>query len=61
MSSSERASCQKKGCFATFEAGGARADEVRHCNRSGPDGGHPHRWDLTSWQIVEGAMEHDRT
>lgn len=61
MSPSERQACQKKGCFATFEASAAQANEVRHCNRGGPDGGHPNRWDLTSWQIVAGAMEHDRT
>jgi len=61
VSAPERQSCQKKGCFATFEASPAHADEVRHCNRGGPDGGHAHRWDLTSWQVVAGsAMEHDR-
>jgi hypothetical protein len=56
-----RQSCATKGCFATFESSPAHDGEVRHCNRSGPDGGHPHRWDGTSWQVVEGHMQHDLT
>ena len=61
MSLPERQPCQKKGCFATFEASAARPDEIRHCNRGGPDGGHLHRWDLTAWKVVAGTMEHDRS
>jgi hypothetical protein len=54
-----RQSCVTKTCFATFEASPANVGEIRHCNRAGPDGGHPHRWDGTSWQVVEGHMQHD--
>jgi hypothetical protein len=57
----ERQSCLVQGCFATFEASPAREDEVRHCNRAGPDGGHVHRWDGQRWQAVVGDMQHDRT
>ena len=56
-----REPCHGKGCFATFEASSAHANEIRHCNRGGPDGGHPHRWDETSWLLVADAMEHDRS
>ena len=59
--SADREPCQKKGCFATFEATAARADETRHCNRGGPDGGHAHRWDLTAWKMVTNTMERDRS
>jgi hypothetical protein len=59
--SADREPCQKKGCFASFEATAARDDETRHCNRGGPDGGHPHRWDLTAWKVVTNTMEHDRS
>jgi hypothetical protein len=59
--SAERQPCVTKSCFATFEAGSAREDEVRHCNRAGPDGGHAHRWDGQRWQVVTGQMQHDRT
>jgi hypothetical protein len=58
--STERQPCAAKGCFATFEGSPARDDEVRHCNRGGPDGGHPHRWDGQHWQFVDGRMEYDR-
>ena len=58
--STERRSCTTESCFATFEAGAAREDEVRHCNRSGPDGGHGNRWDGQQWQSVSGQMQHDR-
>ena len=58
--STERHSCVTESCFATFEAGAADADEVRHCNRAGPDGGHAHRWDGQQWQ-VDGRTEHDRS
>jgi len=61
VSPQERQPCLKKGCFSTLEASPAHPDEIRHCNRSGPDGGHPHRWDGAAWQLVAGAMEHDRT
>jgi hypothetical protein len=57
----ERQSCLTKGCFATFEASPAREGEVRHCNRTGPDGGHANRWDGQHWQVVAGGMEHDRS
>jgi hypothetical protein len=55
-----RQPCLEANCFASFDAGFAQSDEIRHCNRSGPDGGHSHRWDATSWHLV-GAMEHDRS
>jgi hypothetical protein len=55
-----RESCATKTCFATFDGANAREGEVRHCNRAGPDGGHPHRWDGQRWQVVAGAMQHDR-
>ena len=57
----ERQPCVEKNCFATFEAYGAREDEVRHCNRGGPDGGHTHRWDGTRWQVIDGRLQHDRS
>jgi hypothetical protein len=47
-------------CFATFDSSPARAEEVRHCNRTGPDGGHAQRWDGQSWQVVVGEMQHDK-
>ena len=53
--------CVTKTCFATFEAGPAHEGDVRHCNRGGPDGGHPNRWDGSTWQVVEGHMQHDRS
>ena len=34
--------------------------EVRHCNRSGPDGGHVNRWDGEHWRAVTGDMQHNR-
>ncbi|HEV7525230.1 MAG TPA: hypothetical protein VGP92_09695 [Acidimicrobiia bacterium] len=58
--SGERASCATDTCFATFDGTPAREDEVRHCNRGGPDGGHANRWDGTRWQAVSGRMQHDR-
>jgi hypothetical protein len=59
--SAERQPCVTDGCFATFEASPADEDEVRHCNRAGPDGGHAHRWDGQRWQVMAGQMQHDRT
>jgi hypothetical protein len=56
----QRQPCLAKGCFATFEASPAKDGEVRHCTRTGPDGGHVHRWDGAHWQVVAGSMEHDR-
>ena len=56
---SERQSCITETCFATFDGTPARTEEVRHCNRGGPDGGHPNRWDGTTWQAVTGRMQHD--
>ena len=56
----DRQPCQSKGCFATFDGSVARADETRYCNRSGPDGGHVHRWDGGTWQCATG-MQHDRS
>jgi hypothetical protein len=58
--SAERQPCLTKNCRASFEGGPARQDAVRHCNRGGPDGGHPHRWDGSHWQVVAGQMQHDR-
>jgi hypothetical protein len=52
--------CGTATCFASFEAGTAREGEVRHCNRSGPSGGHAHRWDGGQWVVVDGQMKHDR-
>jgi hypothetical protein len=60
MAAAPRQECATKNCFATFEASTARDAEVRHCNRSGPDGGHPNRWDGQRWQVVEGQWQHDR-
>ena len=57
----QRQSCLTKGCYATFEASPALEGEVRHCNRSGPDGGHVHRWDGQHWQVVAGRNEHARS
>jgi hypothetical protein len=57
---SQRQSCATDTCFATFDSSPARADEVRHCNRTGPDGGHAQRWDGQSWQAVAGEMQHDK-
>lgn len=59
--SSDRQPCLTTSCLATFEGSPAREDEVRHCNRGGPDGGHSHRWDGQGWQVVAGQMQHDRT
>ena len=58
--SGERQSCATETCFASFDAGAPRDDEVRHCNRGGPDGGHPNRWDGQRWNVVAGEMQHDR-
>jgi hypothetical protein len=55
-----RQPCATKNCFATFSAESAHDGEVRHCNRAGPDGGHPHRWDGSTWQVLTGKMQHDR-
>ncbi len=57
----ERHGCTTETCFATFDSTPAREGEVRHCNRSGPDGGHGQRWDGQLWQTVTGEMQHDRT
>ncbi len=59
--STERESCLTETCFATFDSSPARENDVRHCNRGGPDGGHAQRWDGQSWQIVADRMQHDRT
>ena len=56
----KRQPCAFENCFATFEDSPGRQDEIRHCNRGGPDGGHAHRFDENSWQLVTGRMEHDR-
>jgi hypothetical protein len=55
----ERQPCLSKGCRASFEGRPARDGEVRHCNKSGPDGGHVHHWDGKAWQSDAG-MQHDR-
>ena len=57
----ERQQCASSSCFATFDGSPAREDEVRHCNRAGPDGGHAHRWDGQTWQVVSGRMQHDHS
>ena len=56
----KRQPCAYENCFATFEDSPGRQDEIRHCNRGGPDGGHAHRFDENCWQLVAGRMEHDR-
>ena len=56
----QRQSCATDTCFATFDSSPARDDEVRHCNRSGPDGGHAQRWTGDAWQAVSGRMQHDK-
>jgi hypothetical protein len=56
----DRQPCSSKDCFATFSGDPARDGEARYCNRSGPDGGHVHRWDGQSWQCETG-MQHDRS
>ena len=56
-----RQACLVNGCFATFVAGSASVGMVRSCNRSGPDGGHVHRWDGERWLAGAGEMQHDRT
>jgi hypothetical protein len=56
----ERQVCLTQECRAAFEASPAQLDDVRHCNRTGPDGGHAHRWDGARWQLQTGVMEHDR-
>ena len=56
-----RQQCKTETCFASFSGRPGREDEVRYCNRSGPDGGHPHRWDGTAWQLVGTRMQHDRS
>jgi hypothetical protein len=61
LGSVQRESCLSKGCFATFDGSPARTGEVRHCNRSGPDGGHAHRWDGQRWQVGVGTVQHDRS
>jgi hypothetical protein len=53
-----REACRQGGCFATFDDRAAAPDEVRHCNRTGPEGGHTHRWNGKAWNR-DGAMEHD--
>ncbi len=60
MTASSRGPCGSPGCFATFETREPSDDEVRHCNRSGPDGGHANRWDGQCWQLVTGQLQHDR-
>jgi hypothetical protein len=54
-----RQACGATACFATFEVGAG--DDVRHCNRAGPDGGHTHRRDGDAWQVVAGTMQHDQS
>jgi hypothetical protein len=54
----DRQSCGFASCFATFAGGHARPGELRHCNRAGPDGGHPHEWDGERWIVDVGKMEH---
>lgn len=55
-----RQSCVTETCFATFAGDPAAEGDVRHCNRSGPEGGHANRWDGSRWQVVNGSMQHDR-
>jgi hypothetical protein len=55
----ERGQCPTGECRATFDASSPREDDVRYCNRAGPDGGHPTRFDGTRWQAASDRMEHD--
>ena len=57
--SAERRQCPTKDCRATFDAHSPREDDPRYCNRAGPDGGHPTRWDGTRWHAASDGMEHD--
>ena len=59
--STERQTCVTGTCFATFDGASPRDNEVRHCNRAGPDGGHAHQWDGQAWQVVSGKMQHDHS
>jgi hypothetical protein len=61
MITTTRQPCASPGCFATFATRQPAADEVRHCNRAGPDGGHANRWDGQRWQVVTGTLQHDRS
>jgi hypothetical protein len=56
----DRQTCGLSTCFATFAGGPARRGELRHCNRAGPDGGHPHEWNGERWIVAVGKMEHDQ-
>jgi hypothetical protein len=55
-----REPCMTQTCFATFSGTTAGVDEIRYCNRPGPEGGHAHRWNGDRWSSMTGAMEHDR-
>ncbi len=55
----QREECRTEACRATFETSAPHDGTVRYCNRSGPDGGHPSRWDGSRWQAVANRMEHD--
>ena len=55
-----RQGCLEQGCFASFEPGAPKPDEIRSCNRTGPNGGHSHKWDGSAWRL-SGVMEHDRS
>jgi hypothetical protein len=56
----QRQQCGTEACRATFEVGTPHDGTIRFCNRSGPDGGHPSRFDGQSWQAVADHMEHDQ-
>ncbi len=56
-----RQACLVDGCFAGFPDTPASEGAVRFCNRSGPDGGHVHRWDGQGWVTGTGEMQHDHT
>ena len=60
MNPGSRELCGSPGCFATLETRQPSDGEVRHCNRTGPDGGHANRWDGQRWQLVTGQLQHDR-
>jgi len=56
--STERGRCATDECHATFDASSPREGDVRYCNRAGPDGGHPARWDGRRWHVASDRMEH---
>jgi hypothetical protein len=55
-----REECRIETCRATFEPVAPHDGAIQYCNRGGPDGGHPNRWDGNAWHAAGDRMEHDR-